>query len=539
VIALKAMTALALLLGSPQAHPGVVGPGVQRAVERQGSALVQVAFEAPRARTLAGTRAAVRTVRAHVLARAGSGFRLTASWDAVMGMAGRVTAAGLLRLAGSPDVRRIDLDVGGHAADAQSDPLIHADQARTAGYTGNGVTVGILDSGMQLNHPDLSDALVAQSCYVDAPGTCPNGAHAQTTGNGGRDDNGHGTNVAGIVTGNGTIAPIGVAPSSRVVIVRVLAADGSFATTSQVISGLQYIVKHPEYGVKVINMSLGTNALFAGTCDNVSSFTMNFASVVHALRLQGVTIFVSSGNDQATNRMELPACLSEVVAVGAVYDSSFGTNTVFCNDPTAADKVTCFSNSSTALDVLAPGAPITSAGVGSSTSTYYGTSQASPMAASTAADLLQKNSTLTPVQIEATLKSTGKPVTDSRNGRVTPRIDVIAALNATPVGPPPPPPPPPDTKRPVVKARAAVVKHRKSARLRFTVTDNSGSASVVAAVFRGNKKVKQWGPETLDSGPYFVGWAAPSKRQHLSFCVQAEDAAGNVSKQSCAGINVT
>src|SRR5262249_16257398 len=170
------------------------------------------------------------------------------------------------------------------------------------------------------------------------------------------------TNVAGIVTGNGTIAPIGVAPSAKVVAVRVLAANGSFSSTAQVITGLQFILNHPEYGVKVINMSLGTNSLFTGTCDSADS---NFTSIVHSLRLQGITIFASSGNEQNTSKMALPACISDVVAVGAVYDSNYGTNTVFCNDPTAADKVTCFSNSSTALDLLAPGAAYTSTGVNS------------------------------------------------------------------------------------------------------------------------------------------------------------------------------
>ena len=147
--------------------------------------------------------------------------------------------------------------LAGHAEDLQADPLIHADEARAAGYTGAGVTVGILDSGMLLNHPDLQDALLAQQCYVHSPGTCPNGLHTQSGAGAGRDDNGHGTNVAGIVTGNGTKAPTGVAPSSKLVIVRVLAADGSFADTAQVISGLQFILNHPEYRVKVINMSLG------------------------------------------------------------------------------------------------------------------------------------------------------------------------------------------------------------------------------------------------------------------------------------------
>jgi len=538
VLAIKAATALSLLL-APPAQPGVVGPGVQRAVERHGSALVQVAFENREPRSLAGVRSTVGAVRARVLARAGSGFRPSTRWNAVLGVAGRVTARGLRRLAVDPDVRRIDLDIGGHAADLQSNPLIHADLARAAGWSGSGVTVGILDTGVQRTHPDLADSLVAQQCFVAAPGSCPNGAHSQNGSPAGRDDNGHGTNVAGIVSGNGGIAPIGIAPASRLVIVRVLAADGSFATTAQVISGLQWILNHPQYGVKVINMSLGTDALYAGVCDNVGSPAMNFASIVRSLRLRGVTLFASSGNQSSMNRMALPACLNEVVAVGAVYDSAYGNNQHFCTDASTADKVTCFSNSSTSLDLLAPGAAITSTGIRSTTSTYYGTSQASPMAAATAADLVQANPALTPAQIESTLKSTGKLITDSRNGRVTPRIDVTAAIDAVAGGNlPPPPTPPADTKRPIVKARATAVTHGDIARLRFSISDDSGKASVTASVLRRNTRLKKWGPKTLGTGPYHVDWKASSRPGLLRFCVDAKDATGNASKRSCAAVVV-
>src|SRR5262249_5920782 len=156
---MKAVTALALLLG---AHPGVVGPGVQQAVEQHGTAFVQVAFGTRQPRTLSGLHSAVGTVRTRVLAQAGNGFRPTTHWNAVMGMAGWVTAAGLRRLATSPDVGRVYLDMAGHAMDLQADPLIHADQARAAGYTGNGGTGGILGSGLQRTHPDLPDSLVPE-----------------------------------------------------------------------------------------------------------------------------------------------------------------------------------------------------------------------------------------------------------------------------------------------------------------------------------------------------------------------------------------
>ena len=105
--------------------------------------------------------------------------------------------------------------------------------------------------------------------------------------------------------------------------------------------------------------------------------------------------------------------------------------------------------------------------------------------------------------------------------------------------PPPPPPPGTDTKSPTVKAQTTTVKHKKKALLRFRVSDDSGSSAVVAGVFRKSAKLVQFGPETLDNGSYHVEWRAPSKKQRLTFCVLAQDAAGNQSKQICAAIRVT
>ena len=82
------------------------------------------------------------------------------------------------------------------------------------------------------------------------------------------------------------------------------------------------------------------------------------------------------------------------------------------------------------------------------------------------------------------------------------------------------------------------MKHGKRTRLNFTMTDDSGRASVVAAVIRGNRRLRQWGPETLENGAWAVRWKAPGRRGRLSFCVLARDAAGNQSKQSCAAVKV-
>src|SRR5262249_14428647 len=153
---------------------------------------------------------------------------------------------------------------------------------------------------------------------------------------------GHGTNVAGIVASAGGFAPIGVAPGAQLVIVKVLAADGSFQTASQVITGLDWVITaHPE--VRTVNMSLGTNQRFPATCDTSEAFTIDFAAAIRTLRSRGALVFAAAGNDGSKNSMEAPACITEADAVGAVYDSAQGSRTLLgCTDATtAADEVTC------------------------------------------------------------------------------------------------------------------------------------------------------------------------------------------------------
>jgi subtilisin family serine protease len=407
------------------AHPShlVADPGVAAALARHGSAKVMVVFRAQaRQRSIRSTVTAVRAVRNRILAEAGNGFRATARWDAVNAVPGWITKSGLARLASDPDVERIGLDVGGgHAADAESTTLIHADQAQALGFTGSGVTVGILDSGVDVGHPDLQANVVGQHCVYDCAGG-PDSA---------QDDNGHGTNVSGIIASKGTVAPIGIAPAAKLVMVKMLDQDASYPSPDQVIDSLNWLaLNRPD--VKVVNMSIVSTQLFSGYCDSATAWTAAFSSAVASLHSKGVTLFAAAGNNETTSAMAAPACIRDVVAVGAVYDSAYGSDQVVCTDASAADRVTCFSDSSPALDVLAPGALITSTGLrsnGSLTSTYLGTSQASPHAAGAAAILLQARPGLTPEQVEAVLKGSGRPIADWRNGRVTPRIDVLAALN--------------------------------------------------------------------------------------------------------------
>jgi len=344
--------------------------------------------------------------------------------------AGTLTAAGLERLRHAPGVRRIDIDPPGHTDLAQSVPLINGDDLRALGFTGEGVTFAIIDSGVDTGHPDLADDLVAQACFCSTGGACcPNGTNTQFGPGAAEDEVGHGSHVAGIVTSKGQLASFGVAPDASLVVVKVMGAANSFCCSSDVVAGLDWILDtRPE--VKVINMSLGTFALYPGTCDNATAETQAYSAVINALRDRGTIVFVSAGNDASPNSMGSPACIGASVSVGAVYDANIGGISFGdCSDPTtAADKVTCYSNSNDTTDLFAPGSAIRSDYLFGSTATLHGTSMASPHAAGCAAALIEAVPTLTPATIEENLKATGHPVIDPKNGRTFPRIDCLAAL---------------------------------------------------------------------------------------------------------------
>ena len=142
--------------------------------------------------------------------------------------------------------------------------------------------------------------------------------------------------------------------------------------------------------------------------------------------------------------MPSPSCVTGAVAVGAVYDGNAGAqpsgggtyrsrSAAFpaCSDPqTSLDLVTCFTNSNARLDLVAPGAPMLSAGLRGGTSTFWGTSQASPAAAGVAALMLQCNPSLTPAQIKEHLQRSGVEVRDAKNGLALRSLRALAAVRA-------------------------------------------------------------------------------------------------------------
>ena len=180
---------------------------------------------------------------------------------------------------------------------------IEADDA-WAVATGEGITIAIVDSGVDLGHPDLAGNVVS---YPDADFVDPKGA------NGAQDEEGHGTHVAGIaaaVTHNG-IGVAGVAPDASILPVRVLDASNG-GETSRIAAGIRYAA---DRGAHVINLSLSFDP--PGHVDSIAGGLKPVHDAIAYSLAKGAVVVASSGNDSLPLCAE-PAAVTGVICVGAV-----------------------------------------------------------------------------------------------------------------------------------------------------------------------------------------------------------------------------
>lgn len=353
---------------------------------------------------------------------------LVRSYDALPLVAVRLTREQVRSIARLPQVRAIEPDLRMQASDLESLPLVSGNYAHSYGYTGAGAQVAVIDTGIDSDHPDLADDLVGQACFVSSNG-CPNGASTQT-GTGAAEafpNQSHGTHVAGIISSNGTVAPLGLAPDADIVAINVFGSH-SGAYTSDIVAGINHVITtYPQ--TDAINMSLGASA-YTSACD--ASFP-SYATAINAATNAGIAVVVASGNSGDKTGIAAPACITNAIAVGALYDANLGQlGWGGCTDTTtAANKVTCFSQSSPQVDLLAPGALINSSVLDGAAGVKGGTSMAAPHVAAAVALLRSAYPGLSVGGILSRLQSRGINTTDPANGRVTPRIDVLRALDVT------------------------------------------------------------------------------------------------------------
>ncbi len=265
--------------------------------------------------------------------------------------------------------------------------------------TGSGVTVAVVDTGTDLDHPDLSGQLVAGRNVLH-PGASP------------QDDNGHGTLVSGIVAArtNNNRGGVGIAPSARVMPVKVLDSTGS-GSDADIALGIDWARTH---GAKVINLSLG------GSFDDPV-----LADAVQNAIAADIVVVAAAGNDSAQT-VGFPAADPGVIAVSAT---------------TATGALTSFSSYGWRIDVAAPGLDITSTALGSGDqyATESGTSFSSPIVAGVAALLRSRHPTWTQQQvgdqIRDTARDAGLPGVDPAFGHGI--VDPLAALGGPPAAPHP------------------------------------------------------------------------------------------------------
>ena len=254
---------------------------------------------------------------------------------------------------------------------------------------GTGVTVYIIDTGINLGHTEFT-------------GRASTGYDAVTAGGTATDCNGHGTHVAGTVGGT----TYGVAKNVKLVAVRVLDCSGS-GSTSGVIAGIDWVTANKRLPAAA-NMSLGGGV----------SATLNTA--VRNSVAAGVVYAVAAGNDGGDACLHSPAAEPTAITVGATD----------INDGFAS-----FSNRGSCVDINAPGVNITSSwyNTTTATNTISGTSMATPHVAGVAALYLQVNPTATPAAVDAALKTNAS--TTSVPAGTTNKFLYSGFISATPTAP--------------------------------------------------------------------------------------------------------
>ena len=324
----------------------------------------------------------------------------------------RLTGKGLAALLADPRVSRLDLDGEVRGADAGSAAQIQSDQVRQLGYSGAGVVVAVIDTGSDFfENADLDPIVIGEECFCsNNGGCCPDGSARQSGPGSARGLSSHGPGVMGVLASQGAIAPEGIAPGARVLSLRVL-DDNSVGTYADVLEALDWIATQAPQ-VALVNLSLAAGR-YPPPCDHIDSFNEAITLLSAALRQRGALMIAASGNTASPDGIGSPACVESVIAVGSV-------------GPT--DRVSFFSDGSLGLDLLAPGESITTSSSIARVQAISGTSAATPHVTAAAALLLEANGDLTPEDLEERLETRGVPVTDWRNGWITPRLDVYRAL---------------------------------------------------------------------------------------------------------------
>lgn len=209
---------------------------------------------------------------------------------------------------------------------------------------GKGITVAVLDTGCDTDHPDLKNRIIGGYNFTSDDEGDPLKFE---------DHNGHGTHVAGtIAASSNNSGVVGVAPEANLLILKVLGKSGS-GKYDWIIKAIRYAIDHK---VDIISMSLG----------GPSDVKELHAVIIEAVN-QNILVVCAAGNDgdgqDSTDELGYPGCYNEVISVGSVNLERQSSE---------------FTNSNNQVDLVAPGEKVTSTYLNGSYATLSGTSMATP-----------------------------------------------------------------------------------------------------------------------------------------------------------------
>ncbi|WP_091575088.1 S8 family peptidase [Actinokineospora alba] len=285
-------------------------------------------------------------------------------------------------------------------------PQVGAPQAWQGGFTGKGVTVAVLDTGVDATHADLRDRVIEAKNFTD--GTL-------------RDEDGHGTHVASTIagTGRGDRKYTGVAPDAKLLVGKVCGPRG--CPESAILAGMRWAA---ESGAKVVNLSLGGPDARG---DDPLEVGVNQLSARH-----GTLFVVASGNDGSygAETVSSPASADAALAVGAV-DGDDALASFSGRGPRIHDAAL-------KPEIVAPGVNIMAArsrhSFGKPQEKYRelsGTSMATPHVAGAAAILAQRHPEWTGTQLKAALMASAMPIEAGNYDQGAGRVDIAHAVKQT------------------------------------------------------------------------------------------------------------
>lgn len=381
-----------------------------------------------------GEKAAKKVVKAH-------GGKVTGHVPFIHGLVVKLPAKQAKALAKETKVVGLTLNSRVHSTGLDASKLAtsypkttKADKVWARGFTGAGIGVGVIDTGIAGDQPDFKDA-AGNSRIVANVITSP---AAKTAGDG----FGHGTHVAGIIAGDSSNRAandpfkgkyVGIAPGANLIAIKA-SDDAGNSTVLDVINGIAFAVDHKaQFNLRVLNLSLAADTPQSYKTDPLD------AAVEYAWQ-KGIVVVVASGNrGTAADAVQYaPANDPYVISVGGGDETANGargalaswSSTGVTQDGVAKPEVV--APGAHMVSVLAPSSAFQALCPNCSIGGQYfkagGTSMAAPVVSGAVALLLQARPTLTPNQVKALLMGTDKPLVGSGNGAGM--IDIERALYA-------------------------------------------------------------------------------------------------------------